>query len=262
MNSNIFLIQAASGLEKSMVGIQGNIIKDSTVAQISSTLYYQAHVLANITNNKEFTQRFKSVVFKQIMKDFGEYVDSIARVRPKSLHHVYEWGRAGDASARLYKLKSYDGEGASFKVGYEFTLSKSLVPGRLSKRRHVFSNKAEVMESGRPLVISPRYSQRLVFENNGNKVFMPKGKSVLVKSPGGKSVKNEFTSTYRKFFMGPLVQLSVKKSGFVNMFNLGMTKAMRIPAEIRSIRYRYSPMQIQNLAKSSVNSAFTGGIAI
>ncbi len=35
--------------------------------------------------------------------DFGNYIDALARSKPKSLHHVYEWQRAGNKTARLFK---------------------------------------------------------------------------------------------------------------------------------------------------------------
>ena len=256
MESNLLLIRATSNLEKTMRGLQAGPLKDSTIPQISAVLYYQANVLGSLTQSKVFKEKFKTIVFTQIMKDFGNYVDAMARTKPKSFHHVYEWGRAGEVSSRLFTLESKDGEGTSFSIGYTFKPSSSLVPNPSGKRRHVFINKAQIMENGNPLIISPRSAERLVFDANGHKVFMPKGKSVFVKNPGGTSVKNQFQMAYRKFFTGQLVKLSIARSGFNNVFNIALTRAMNTPLSIRRIQYSFSPGSIRSMAQSSVNNAF------
>ena len=85
------LVQAASRLERLMSGGGKNTnLKDSTVAQVSAFMYYNAHVISKLTVNKNFQSKFSSVIFDQINKDFGEYIDALARSKPKSLHHVYE----------------------------------------------------------------------------------------------------------------------------------------------------------------------------
>jgi len=104
LDSSVLLIQAASGLEKLMYGTKGGVLKDSTVAQISAFIYYEAQVVAKLTNNKAFQNKFKTVIFDQIDKDFGDYIDAQSRVKPKQLHHVYEWDKIGTKEARLFKL--------------------------------------------------------------------------------------------------------------------------------------------------------------
>jgi len=127
----VALLQAASGLERLMVGVpQNGPIKDSTVAQVSALLYYQANVLAKLEQNKGFQKLFKTTIFNQIEKEFGEYVDAKARISPRSLHHVYEWNRTGKPTSRLFKLTSTNAPGLAFKVNYEFKLSRSNVPSK------------------------------------------------------------------------------------------------------------------------------------
>ena len=261
MDSSRLLIQTASGLEKLMNGNpNGAALVDSNVAQISAAIYYQANVIAKLTSSKEFKNRFKSVIFKQIMEDFGNYIDSQARVKPKSLHHVYEWKQAGVPNARLFKLKSIDGEGISFKLTYEFLPSKTMVPNPQSKRRHFFKMKATVMEAGNPLVIRPRHAERLVFETHGYTVYVPKGKSVTVQHPGGILVKNQFASKYRMFFKGNLVNESIKRSGFQKVFNSSLVKAMKLPVSIKRVQYKFSPNVIRSMADSAVASSFGGAM--
>ena len=52
------LIQAASGLERMMHANQKGVLKDSTVAQISAYVYYEAAVISKLTTNKQFQSAF------------------------------------------------------------------------------------------------------------------------------------------------------------------------------------------------------------
>ena len=250
------LVKAASGLEKLMVAQPSGILKDSLVAQVSAALYYKSHVISNLMNSNSFKSTFKDVIYQQIEKDFGEYIDTKARMNPKSLHHVYEWNRLGNPTSRLFKIKRKNLEGLSFNIQYDFLLSKTFVKG--SSKRHIFKNKAKVMEAGIPVKISPKQAERLVFDINGYTVFMPKGKSVFVKKPGGVAVKNAFETAYNYFFKSNLVNLSIKKSGFQKIFNSSISKALDLPADIKRVKYSFSPNTIRSQAQYAVNSAFGG----
>jgi hypothetical protein len=253
------LITAASGLERLMAGSNNvGMIKDSSVAQISAAIYYQAAVLDKLNTSKAFKNKFTSIIFKQIKEDFGMYIDAQARVKPKSMHHVYEWGNTGSPGARLFKLNKINGAGVSFQINYEFVPSKKFVPSSKFNKKYVFPNKAQVMEEGIPVIISPVASKRLVFEIDGEMVFMPKGASVTVQRPGGKSATNQFKLAYSRFFSGSLVNLSIKKSGFQKVFNSDLTKALKLPANIKKVQYKFSPNTIRNEADSALEMAFGG----
>ena len=252
------LITAASGLEKTMAGTKTTVIKDSSVAQISAAIYYQANVIANLQRNKKFQQLFRDTIFKQVHEDFALYIDAKARTNPKSLHHVYEWNKTGNKNARLFNLKVVSQDGLSFRIANEFIPSKSAVPHSSGRRRHVFANKASVMEAGMPVIVRPRFSERLVFEFNGITTYMPKGASVTVKRPGGAKARNQFYLAYGLFFNGQLVNSSIKKSGFKNIFNAGMSKALKLPVEVKRIQYSFSPNTIRNQADVALESAFGG----
>jgi hypothetical protein len=235
-------------------------LRDSNVAQISAFLYYQANVIAKLEGNKAFQNKFRSVIFKEVQKDFGLYIDSQARMKPKSLHHVYEWSKAGMQTARLFELKMLDGVGLSFRFTYNLLPSKTFVPYSKSKKRYKFIDKADVMEAGVPVIIAPRHSKRLVFEVDGTTVFMPKGASVVVKSPGGTASTNQFKLAYSRFFSGNLVKSSISKSGFQNIFNQGMTKALRLPSQIKTVKFAFSANSIRSEADMALTSAFGGGV--
>jgi hypothetical protein len=89
---------------------------------------------------------------------------------------------------------------------------------------------------------------------------MPIGVSVNVKRPGGAKVKNAFYIAYNRFFTGDLVNQSIKKSGFQRLFNSSLTKAMKLPMNIKRVQYSFSPNTVRNQADFALNSAF-GGMA-
>jgi len=198
------LVQAASGLERMMYANQNGPLKDSTVAQISAFVYYEAAVLSRLTTNPQFKALFTKTMFDQINTDFGNYIDALARSKPKSLHHVYEWKRAGNKTARLFKLNKISEDGLSFRVNYEFLPSRSMVPGPTSKRRH------------------------------------------------------QFTLAHSRFFSGNLVNSSIKNSGFQRIFNSSMSKALRVPSNIKKVQYSFSPNLIRSQADSALAASFGG----
>lgn len=257
MASDVLAIKAASGLVSLMSNKPASgAIKDSTIAQISAALFYKTNVMAKLASNPQFQMAFRNVIFDQLEVDFGQYVDAKARSGHKSFHHVYEWGRTGDSEARLFRLKKLPADGLSLKVNYELLDSKSFVPSEKSNNKHVFVKKAEVMEEGKTVVITPRFSERLVFDVSGYTVFMPKGASVTVRKPGGAGTKNSFFSAYKYFFTGQLVSLSIKKSGFQKLFNSSLSRALGVPAQIRSVKYSFSPNQLANEAAAATSAAF------
>jgi hypothetical protein len=260
LDNSALLVQASSGLERMMFSNQNGPLKDSTVAQISAFVYYEASVISKLTSSAKFKSLFVDTLFNQINLDFGNYIDSLARSKPKSLHHVYEWKRVGDKSARLFRLNKISQVGLSFKVDHEFLPSKSMVPSSNSRRRHMFANKALVMEKGQPLIIRPRNADRLVFELDGETIFMPKGQPVTVRRPGGSAATNQFMLAHSRFFSGQLVNESIKKSGFQRIFNSSVTKALRVPNNIKKVQYSFSPNAIRSQADSAVLASFGGAM--
>lgn len=256
MSSETLLIQAASGLERTMAGDRYSNLQESLVAQVSAAIYYKTHVLAKLKTSKAFNSKFTKVLFDQIDKDFGEYIDAKARMNPKTLHHVYEWKKVGTPSARLFKIKVVSSQGTAFSIGSEFKMSKSMVPTKKGKHRHVFANKAFIMEQGQPVVIKPKSAERLVFDVSGYTVYMPKGESVTVRRPGGTAAKQSFESAKRHFFTSDLVSQSIKRSGFQKLFSSAMSSALKTPANVRRVQYSFSANTLRSQAENALESAF------
>lgn len=253
MESNALLIRAASGFEKLMSSTPvGAVLKDSTVAQVSAAIYYQSNVLANIMSSKKMSNIFSTLIFDQAEKDFGSYIDAQANIKRKQFHHVYEWDKAGNKAARLFKLNKINVQDMSFSISYDFLPSRSMVPAENSKRRHVFVNKASVMEEGVALKISPRHAERLVFSIDGNMVFLKPGQSVVVSKPGGVGVKDSFKTIYRLYFKGNLISESIKRSGFAGALMAELRKSLNLPAYIKRISYSFSPGMVARDARAAV----------
>jgi hypothetical protein len=218
--------------------------------------------MGKLEENQALKDLFRTTIFNQIDRDFGLYIDATARTKPKSLHHVYEWNKTGIPSARLFNLNPTPGVGLSLGINNQFKLSKSTVPNKNKKQKtkYKFPNKAAVMESGMPVTIRPRSAQRLVFELDGITVFMPKGSSVTVRSPGGKAASNRFSLAYNIFFSGNLVNLSIKNSGFQQIFGSKISQALSLPATIKKVRYSFSPNTLRQQADFELTKAFGGSL--
>lgn len=260
MASSELLVATASTLET--VGSKPSLkypIQESLVAQVSAIIYYKAMVMAELETSKSFKARFNKIVFDQVEKDFGEYVDAQARIKPKSLHHVYEWQKTGNKESRLFRLNKIESGELGFGVSYKFNQSKTAVTNKYSKRKHVFKNKAEIMEKGIPVVVSPRFAERLVFDSGlGYTVYMPKGASVTITRPGGVAAKQSFDTAYRTFFSSNLVNISIKKSGFQKIFTYKMKDVLRVPRDVKRVKYVFAGRALRAEAKQAVEAAFGG----
>ena len=260
MDNSVALVQAASGLQRLMAGSAPGVIKDTTVAQVSALIYYKSSVISKLTRNKAFINKFNNTLYEQIDKDFGLYMDAKARTQPKQHHHLYEWKKVGNKNSRLFSLKIIPNTSLGFGVSYEFKDSKSFVPTQKGKHKHVFKNKASIMESGEPVIIKPKYSERLVFDVSGYTVFMPKGAEVTVSKPGGAGVKNSFAVGFNYFFKSNLVSSSIKKSGFQTLFSASIAKALKTPSNLKKVQYSFSTNTIDLQAEQALTSAFGGGV--
>lgn len=170
--------------------------------------------LNNITNYSigflDGAQKGKSVMLKNLgastITVLKEYIDAEARSNPKALHHIYEWYQTGSPSARLYDFNyTVSGIGLSFKSS--FKQSSSLANGS----NIPFYNKAKIMEEGIPVRISPKKSDVLAFEIDGQTVFTKN--SVEVDTPGGQFVQGSFEKIADEFFNIYFRQSFLRASG-------------------------------------------------
>lgn len=193
---------------------RNNVRTGNIVEKIAATAKFNIDLAEELGKN----QRLKLSGLKLLSKYFEAYVDNIARANTHKYHHVYEFNKTGDKTARLF-VSSIKGSNNPV-LSYSFKESK--VP---SDSGYVFKNKAYVMENGIPLNIRPRNSEYLTFEYRGD--FYSK-KSVFVPNPGGSEVKGSFAELFYKFMTND-ADKALYDLGFFDKIKTGMnieTKVM------------------------------------
>lgn len=137
------------------------------------------------------------------------YIDANARMNPQALHHVYEWYRSGNPDARLFNITS-SVKGGGISINSSFKQSNSIS----KDSKEPFYNKARIMENGIPIIIKPKQSSVLVFEDNGETVFTKK--DISINNPGGSKVRGSFEKVFDEFFKVYFSQAFLKSSGLLD----------------------------------------------
>jgi hypothetical protein len=158
----------------------------------------------------EGIQAGKQVFLNEIAKDaieiFKELVDQQARVDEQMYHHIYEWYQTGSPDARLFDIQ-YTTLGGGLTFNGILSQSKTVQQGSYVP----FYNKAEIMESGTPMVIRPVKTKVLAFEIDGESIFTPN--EVLVEHPGGTRVMGAFEYIFDLFFKQHFTQSVLEATG-------------------------------------------------
>ena len=128
----------------------------------------------------------------------GTYIDAMAGGNSASLHHVYEWGSVG--GSRLFDI-NFTASSSTVSFTSDFRQSGSIAPTATVP----FYNKAEVMESGQSVTITPKPGGVLRFFGDEGVIYTPN--SVFVASPGGPATTGGFQRAIDKFFSSYLESL-------------------------------------------------------
>ena len=166
--------------------------------------------------NREAINRGAAFVIKNY---FEGYMDSKARQDSKAYHHVYEFNRTGQSDSRLFKA-SVTSNPAAAVISFNFTPAKNP-----NKYGYSFPNKAEVMESGKPIRVTPKKDEYLKFTLSDGR-FVTSKQSVIA-HPGGPDVKGSFESTFREFTSSQ-GQLVLKKFGYFERIERGLIEKRRV----------------------------------
>jgi hypothetical protein len=155
--------------------------------------------------NSEREQEMKTALIQA--EEFSQYLDALARSSPHRFHHVYEWGKVGDSSARLFNIKVIP-TGDAVVLRYEFL--PSTTP---NENGQIFTDKAEVMESGKTVTFETDKAVPI-----GEEEFRT-GPFTFI--PGGKDTNGSFQEAYLQYFITrrgmPITAretATVKPSGF------------------------------------------------
>jgi hypothetical protein len=158
---------------------------------INDTAQYGKGFTKGIEIEKIF---FMTELGKFTEKAFNEYIDSQAKANPGALHHVYEWGQIGNPGGRLFEIESIPGPQV-IKFSGRFLASDSTS----DTATEPFIYKAETMERGISITVTPRLSNYLKFDVENETVFTPN--SVVIDEPGGPGVAGSFKRAADTFFL-------------------------------------------------------------
>lgn len=184
-----------------------------------SVKYDDAKFLSDMQNLLGYAEGFLDGVQAgkaKFLENFGastievlkEFIDSNARSNPEALHHVYEWYQTGSPDARLFDL-SYSVRSGGLSINSTFRQSTVVKSGS----NVPFYDKARIMEAGIPVTITPKKSNVLVFEDNGETVFS-KG-PIKIDNPGGNAVAGSYENVFNLFFRSYFSQAYLISSGLV-----------------------------------------------
>lgn len=176
-----------------------------------------------------------NAVFSMSALDFIKNTNLKAASRGrKSLHHVYEWNEAGKESGRLFRIIKTNEMPGAMSIYYRFNNSKKVVPipqalkspgktGKSVKRSRVFKTKAEFMESGNSASFTT--NKTIVFLNKRNLVFIPRGKNITIKNPGGPQTINGFSKHFMSWWSAKPGFIA-RKSGMFESIEKNVAKAL------------------------------------
>ena len=158
----------------------------------------------------EGAEKGKTVFLDNLGRDTVEalkmFVDANAKMDPMSMHHVYEWGKVGMASKRLFEV-THTVSNLGLSIKSDFKQSTSIKQGSLVP----FYNKARIMEYGQPVVIKPRNASVLSFNVGGEQIFTKN--PVNVSNPGGDWVQGSYEKTFDNFMNYYFKQTFLRASG-------------------------------------------------
>lgn len=181
------------------------IITDGSklIKDLNSIVAYSTGFIEGIHNGKP---KFANNMGIGVIEMLKQYVDSSARANPEMLHHMYEWSQTGSPGARLFDL-NYLVVGTGLSINASFRQSNSIKLGSKTP----FYDKARIIEYGIPVKITPQKAQALVFDANGETVFV-KGE-VQVENPGGDKAVGGFEKVFNEFFNRFFTQAFLSVSG-------------------------------------------------
>lgn len=180
------------------------------VRQLNNVTEYSLGFLEGIQAAKP---EFLDNLGKSVIESLKNFIDTNARVNPETLHHVYEWYKAGSPEARLFDIDYIIQGKDSLSFNYTFSQSASY-----SKNSTIpFYDKARIMENGSPVTIKPRANGVLSFNDDGQQVFTKK--PIIVENPGGSNVVGGFENTIKMFFDNYFSQSFLMSSGIMEHFN-------------------------------------------
>lgn len=151
-------------------------------------------------------QKFNLQLGEYSVDVLNKFIDTKARIDKDSLHHVYEWGQVGDPGGRLFNIEVSATRTSIIFYG-NFLPSKSISDNATEP----FVDKAQIMENSIMIEVSPKSSNVLAFEADGETVFTTD--SVYIANPGGDGVAGSFGKVVEEFFDNYYTNTVLMQSG-------------------------------------------------
>ena len=180
-----------------------NMDSKQFINDISNAIEYSIGFMEGAQRGKNVFAKNFGASISEVLKTF---IDSNARVDPGLLGHMYEWDKVGSPSSRLFDIE-YFVTGAGLSIGATFKQSTSVQAGS----NVPFYDKARIMEQGIPVVIKPKKSGTLVFQDGDETVFTKK--PIQISNPGGDMAEGGFEQTFKSFFDNYFTQAFLQSSG-------------------------------------------------
>ena len=202
-----------------MIALQAN---NSDLLKIQSELDLKIGGIKELSD-KAVLQELANAVFTVSAKAFVKAMNLQAKGNPKAYHHIYEWNKVGVSSSRLFFLYKASSTNGKLIIKPGFIKSKTKVPvnpellspgktGKAVAARHVFRDKASIMESAKPIIY--RTSKPTPMPSGGQVKFVAAGTIIRNYNPGGKQVKGSFEKFYNNWYTTK-VNAVINSSGII-----------------------------------------------
>lgn len=213
-----------------MITLQAN---KTSLLNIERELDLKVGGIKELTNTKVL-EELANAIFTIGSKAFIRAMNLESKGNPQAYHHIYEWNKVGNSSQRLFLLYRQSNVGGKLVIRPGLKQSKSRVPvpsalstpGRTGKSvasKHVFRDKASIMESGRPIIY--RASKSLPMLQGGQLRFVAAGTVIKNFNPGGKQVKGSFEKFFNYWFSNKL-NSAINSSGIIQNIDKETAKVL------------------------------------
>jgi len=196
-------------------------ISKSSLEALNREIDLKIKAIGHMTQ-PDFLNEISKAAFVILGERFVLAVDRFSATNPKRMHHIYEWNKVGNPSARLFVLNRMILVNGNMTINANFKQSKTPVPidpellsagptGKVVTKRNIFKNKAEVMESGKPVRYQAKKMLAFMGSDLGIKFIQP-GTTVNNNNPGGKYVKGSL-ATFMSAWYNKNAQTIMDSSG-------------------------------------------------
>lgn len=150
-------------------------------------------LLKEFKMSKRFPDYLGNAVQRVADRRFNAYMTANAEEHK----HMFEWGTKGTTQASRLWITQY----AKGLISYAYLPSRKLVPAKLphTKYRHVFENKAKVMEEAPVVIIEPKKAKYLRWRGGVDGEEVRSYNGIIVEVAGAK-FKNKFQNTFLIFW--------------------------------------------------------------